>query len=76
MSPGILSDMLILHVLAYLTGVGVKRCISHATYSQFYLLYRASYLRNKGFTRLSYIAGKFSATWYMKEHFCFSSVFR
>lgn len=33
MSPGILSDMLLLHVLAYLAGVGGKSCISHAAYS-------------------------------------------
>lgn len=48
MTPGSLSDVLLLHVLAYLAGVEGKSSISHAV---FYLLFRASNVRNRGFAR-------------------------
>lgn len=51
MSAGILSDVLLLYVLAYLAGGGGKSYISHAAYSRFYLFYRVFYARNRGFTR-------------------------
>lgn len=50
MSAGIFSDVLLLHVLAYLAGVGGKSCVGQAANSGFYLFYRASCVRGRSFT--------------------------
>lgn len=36
MSPGVLLDVLLLRVLAYLAGAGGKSAVSHAAHSRFF----------------------------------------
>lgn len=68
MSPGIISDLLLLHVLAYLAGVGGRAVLVMLHGLGFYLLCRTPYVRNRGFRGHCWAAGKLGGTEFVKEH--------